>query len=184
MVQIGSQNKVKLTRTLATALNTYTSAESSKLRKAYANALKVATKMLSESLLNKDIPALFELEKSAQEFDFDRSLDAEKSRGTLTSLDTLKTFWENGQNPSYVQNRFANAHDGIKKAITPVKDTAMDSLIQSQCRKLGALAGNLTTPAEKAFYLKRQECLKFIGKQHNLTINQHLGLGKGKELGR
>ena len=152
--------------------------------KAYKKALNNAVKLFAKGLADKDIPTLFELEKTAQEFDLGRTNGINKRVDSLTALETMKTAWENIQDSSFVKKHFANAHSGVSQLPKTVRDTSMDNDIQSQCRKLGVLASGLATPAEQAFYLKRQECLKFIGKQHNLTINQHLGLGQGKELGR
>lgn len=153
---------------------------SSNLLKGYYKNLLAATNIFTKALKEQNIEQLFELEKVAQEFDYQRTLDAEKRRNSLTALETMKTNWINCQNPEFVRRHFSNAHSGIGMATKPVKDTAMDTNIQSQCKKLAVLGSGLAAPAEKQFYKVRQDCLKFIGKQHNLMINQHLGLAKSR----
>lgn len=154
---------------------------SSKIFQSYCRRLNGATEVFKKALKEQNIDQLFELEKVAQEFDYQRTLDAEKRRNSLTALETIKMNWLNCQNPDFVRRHYANAHSGIGMATKPVKDTAMDTNIQSQCKKLAVLGSGLAAPAEKAFYKIRQDCLKFIGKQHTLMINQHLGLSKSKE---
>lgn len=151
---------------------------SSKILHSYYQRLNKASDIFIKVLQEQDIEQLFELEKTAQEFDYQRTLDAEKRRNSLTSLETIRNNWINCQNPNFVRRHFSNAHSGIGMATKPVKDTAMDTNIQSQCKKLAVLGSGLATPAEKNFYKIRQKCLKFIGNQHNLMINQHLGLLK------
>ncbi len=155
---------------------------SSKILHTYYRRLSKATAIFSQALKEQDIDQLFELEKVAQEFDYQRTLDAEKRRNSLTALETMKMNWINCQNPDFVLRHYSNAHSGIGMATKPVKDTAMDTNIQSQCKKLAVLGSGLAAPAEKSFYKIRQDCLKFIGKQHNLMINQHLGLTKSQNL--
>lgn len=75
-------------------------------------------------------------------------------------------------------------HAGIGKATSPIKDGTMTNGIISQCRKFSTIAGAKRVPAEDLFYTKRQEALRFIDKEHNKMINQHLGLSKGKDIGR
>lgn len=153
---------------------------SSKLLHSYYESLIEATNIFKTALEEQNIEQLFELEKVAQEFDYQRTLDAEKRRNSLTALETIRNNWINCQNPNFVRRHFSNAHSGIGMATKPVKDTAMDTNIQSQCKKLSVLGSGLAAPAEKLFYKVRQDCLKFIGKQHNLMINQHLGLIKSQ----
>lgn len=150
--------------------------------KAYIKALNTAVKLFTTALADENVLILFELEKTAQEFDLGRTNAVEKRIDSLTALETMKKAWKNMQDPIFVREHYANAHSNVAQPQKIVRDTSMDNDIQSQCRKLGVLASGLAIPAEKAFYLKRQECLKFIGKEHNKRINEYLGLGKSRIL--
>lgn len=180
----GSIHNDKLILKVTAAYSLFCESQKNKSIQAYYKNLVDATNIFSKALQEQDIEQLFELEKTAQEFDYQRTLDAEKRRNSLTALETIKNNWINCQNPNFVRRHFSKAHSGIGMATKPVKDTAMDTNIQSQCKKLAVLGSGLAAPAEKNFYKIRQECLKFIAKQHNLMINQHLGLSKSQGLSR
>ncbi len=174
---------------LSTARKMYNLAENTDFRKAYADGLSSATKQLTEALKEKDVSKkvslLLSYEKTAQEYDFNVTANKEARRDTLSALSAIKDLWERAKDKETIVKHYANAHSGISKPTKTINDPVMDSLVKSQCRKLGVLANGITTPAEKAFYLKRQECLKTIAKEHKLQINMHLGLEKGeKDLGR
>ena len=183
MVTIGSNLNSQLAYEASLAQGAFEDAhKKSADLKTYNKALNNAVKLFTQALSDKNISVLFELEKTAQKFDLGRTGGGESRTHSFSALETMRNNWVNMQDPVFAKEHFANAHK--VPPTKPVRDTSMNAGIQSQCRKLGTLASGLATPAEQAFYLKRQECLKFIGKEHNLTINQHLGLGKGKEISR
>lgn len=176
----GYMDSLKFIGNLSFCKELYSEGEMLDIRKAYAENLSSATKLLGDTLreenIEKKVSLLFSSEKSAQEYDFEMARSKEAKRDALSALAAIKNIWEQGKHEKFVKKYYAEAHKGITKATQAINTPDMDNLIKSQCRKLGVLANGLTTPAEKAFYLKRQECLKVIAKEHKLQINRHLGL--------
>jgi len=142
----------------------------------YHHFLQASTKIIATARENKDIPMLFKLEKTAQEFDLGRTSNLDKRAGSLSALRTMENDWKQMQDPAYVKAHFEKAHAKLIDPLKKVKDTSIDTSIRSQCQKLGSITGDLAAPIEKAFYNERQQNLKFIGKEHSLNINQIMGL--------
>ena len=102
----------------------------------------------------------------------------------MNVLDDLQDYWAKCHDENFVIAKFAKSHGGIGKSTKAIKDGTMTNGIISQCRKISIIAGAKPNPAEDLFYSKRQAALRFIDKEHNQMINQHLGLSKEKEMGR
>lgn len=67
-------------------------------------------KQFRDALSNKDISALFELEKSAQEYNYGITANKDGRRDSLSALETMTNLWKNGQNPELIKQHSTNAH--------------------------------------------------------------------------
>ncbi len=188
MVNNGLKNNSVLTKEFLTnAHNFYQAAElRSDDRKKYAHMLTAFAERIKNAIKDKDIVALFALEKDAQEYDFASALGEDKRRDSLSALRDLHDYWQRCQDKNSVVTKLEDAFSGIGMPTKPINDPTMSNGIKSQCRKLAAIAGSKKTVAEELFYKTRQDALRFIEKEHCVMINQHLGfdISQQKRRGR
>ena len=117
-----------------------------------------------------------------QEFDIERTINTDKRLEELTGIAFIQDTFEKGKNPEYAKNLYNIIYANFQRKLTQLLDSAIDKAIKSRCRSLGILASGLASSTERAFYMKRQDYLRLINKEHQKNINQHLGLSKEKNL--
>ncbi len=158
--------------------------ENSRPRKMQGTALQNAIKQFSEALKNNNVDDLLFFEKAAQQYDIEVTRHSNKRLEELTSITAIQDIWIRGKDPSYARTLFDKTYGDIEQKPTKLLDSGMDRAIKSRIRSLGVLASGTANVAENAFYVKRQECLRFINNEHQKNINFHIGIDISKQRGR
>lgn len=141
-------------------------------------AAKSLTKILTQTIKDKDATMLFELERQAIECDIACYGESDKRSAAKAALSQAANFFQQTSTPEGSQSYLKAQNGGILPEKIPPSDLVLN-FVRSQKALLTQMINDTSSPALKTFRMYRKEALEFIRKEY--VKNLEAGLGHDKQ---